>query len=163
MDTIECKHDISSCAFVERIKNLLNKFNAIIEDSTENKIDDALLQLINDTFIKNDYSRTQLINDFHHIKYDHYADSDDYKFAAIYNYITSNTSNICQFKRCHHVQRHYRGRSKLINQYNLQHDDGYSIELISRIHVYFIHSYDINRLTLKEKKSIDEQLNLLKQ
>eukprot|EP01084_Bolivina_argentea_P267388 453863_1 len=65
-------------------------------------------------------------------------------------------------KKCKHAQRHYRDRSKLTNAYNLSDNDENDIDriidLISRIHVYFVHSYGINRLTLDEINYVNEQV-----
>eukprot|EP01084_Bolivina_argentea_P107285 191817_1 len=78
-DALECcSQDISACKCTNRIKMILDKFNIII-DEPNNEIAKSF---------NNSYTNTQLLNDFHHIKYDHNVDDDDNAFAKMYEYIT---------------------------------------------------------------------------
>eukprot|EP01084_Bolivina_argentea_P257421 433695_1 len=149
--------NIDACTSVKRIAIILGTFNQIIDNKN-----DEFEKMINHLFVNNNYTNTQLLNDFHHIKYDHAVDFDEYKFADVYNYMNRNTDKICPMKRCHHIQRHYRDRTQLMDEYNLNDmNSKYTFELMSRMHVYFVHSYDTNKLTLKELDNINEQLKLL--
>eukprot|EP01084_Bolivina_argentea_P264922 448923_1 len=152
--------DVLKCNSVERIKIVIVKFNEAINDfdqQTKHQNSKGLLQIIDEIFIQNNYTHTDLLNDYHHIKYFHNADNNDNIFAKIYEYCTNHIQIACNVSKCKLVQRHYRDRSTPSNQYIFEHhNDNYKIELISRIHVYFIHSYDINRLTLDEIELIDK-------
>jgi len=113
------------------------------------------------------YTNTHLIDDFYHIKIEHKVDDDDDEFDEIYKYFKQNTENNCNAKKCAFIERHYRDRGKLDNQYfvgnddNVEFHDEYIINLISKIHTFFLHSYDINRLTVNEKNMIKEQIEIL--
>eukprot|EP01083_Nonionella_stella_P144689 452189_1 len=112
-------------------------------------------------FITNHYTNASLLNDFHHIKYTHHADDTDRAFSKIYEYCIDDIGTVCNEKQCRFIHRHYRDRSKLQNDYLLSdekhdnddfnpHDRRYMMDLISSIHVYFIHSYHLNRFTIDE-------------
>eukprot|EP01084_Bolivina_argentea_P000968 1779_1 len=150
-EAIDCKQDhITQCEAVNRIKMILNKFNTI---NTETNI---ITKMINGVFASNNYSNSCLLNDFHHMKQNHIT-NDDMKFAEIYAYLVNGMDKICKNKQCNHIKRHYANRSKL-NNHDISFSDDvhirYSFQLISRIHVYFIHAYD-------EINTINEQVNLL--
>eukprot|EP01084_Bolivina_argentea_P202478 345953_1 len=107
--------------------------------------------------LHDDYTNTHLLNDFHHIKYHHNTDQDDNVFSEIYEYITEGMDKnhkMCNHIQCKHFQRHFADRSMLYrtvnNSINNNNHMEYTSRLISRIHVYFIHSYDMDRLTLDE-------------
>eukprot|EP01084_Bolivina_argentea_P271485 461985_1 len=148
--------DISQCLSAQRIQIILNEFNKIIQIQTHTY--DQYSTLIENIFTNNHYSNTDLLNDFHHIKYDHNADDDDIQFQQIYTFFMEPIKDICQQKQCKHIQRHFLDRSKLINECT-SNNSSYTLRLISRIHVYFIHSYHINRLTMHEVNRVNEQLD----
>eukprot|EP01084_Bolivina_argentea_P077880 141330_1 len=153
--------DISQCLSAQRIRIILNKFNKIIQIQTHAY--DEYSTLIENIFTGNDYSNTDFLNDFHHIKYSHKADDDDIQFNKIYTFFIEDIKDICK-KQCKHIQRHFVDRFKLNNECTSNNNtdtvrNDYTLRLISRIHVYFIHSYHINRLTLPEINAVTEQLN----
>eukprot|EP01084_Bolivina_argentea_P034776 64413_1 len=149
--------NVLQCDSIKRIKLILNRFQ---QHSNDNCID-----MLIDIFIKNNYTNSDLLNDFHHVKTDHNIENDYAKFAEISKYIITKDSHhknmYCCAETCKSVKNHYRDRSK-INQVDQQIKDklnnDYTLDLISRIHVYFIHSYDIDRLTLHEINLINEKL-----
>eukprot|EP01083_Nonionella_stella_P273307 927049_1 len=147
-----------TCKAMSRIKMILNEFN-----------DCNFMKKFESIFIDTCYTNTSLLKDFHHIKYAHHADDDDCEFANIFSYITGGIRTNCDGRKCQFITRYYRDRSKLQNDYILTNydtnDDQYNpfdvqymTDLISRIHVYFIHSYGINRFTLQELLTINEQI-----
>eukprot|EP01084_Bolivina_argentea_P183834 317163_1 len=152
----ECKHDnLLTCVSVKRIKYILCKSNFNNTNS---------IHTIHNVFVKYAYTNTKLIDDFNHIKYNHYVDDNNLQFAKMYNYFTNGNHNMCDIIKCKCVDLHYRDRSKFSTTYftdnNIEIIDQLILDLVARIHVYFIHSYHTNRLTLKEINAIDEQLKL---
>eukprot|EP01083_Nonionella_stella_P221283 790744_1 len=160
--------DTSKCEAIKRIKYILHEFNdnPLHKDREENESN--LMDKFAAIFIDNHYTNTSLLNDFHHVKYIHDADDNDEAFAKIYEYFTDGIGTICNEKQCRFIERHYRDRSVLQNDYILSdekhdndefnpHESRYMMDLISRIHVYFIHSYHINRFTLNEVRRVNEQ------
>eukprot|EP01084_Bolivina_argentea_P251525 421871_1 len=143
------QENILNCKSVERIKIILNTFN---DKNMENKDANELTQLIN-TIFNDHYTNTQLINDFNHIKYHHHADDKDEIFAETFKHFTNSMQTDCHFQKCKSIERRYKDRSKLINKYTISTDtkhnnyydfhNEYIIKLITRIHVYFLHSYDL--------------------
>eukprot|EP01084_Bolivina_argentea_P276330 471491_1 len=158
------KDDILSCKSMQRIKTILTKFKPILQRNISNVCKDEVEQLITEIFTDN-YTKTHLLNDFNHIKHNHNVDENDLLFAKCFEYLTNDPKTNCNYSTCKPIERHYQDRSKLSNQYILSdsksNDDTvefnhqYIIRLINSIHVYFIHSYDINRLTLNEIETIN--------
>eukprot|EP01084_Bolivina_argentea_P077878 141328_1 len=106
--------DISQCLSVQRIRIILNKFNKIIQIQTHAYDKYSTLM---DNIFTNHYSNTDLLNDFHHIKYGHKADDDDVQFNKIYTFFIEDIKDICKQKQCKHIQQHFLDRSKSINEY----------------------------------------------
>eukprot|EP01083_Nonionella_stella_P235141 827135_1 len=159
------------CQSINRIKIIVREFNAkcLHKDRSENESN--LMDKFESIFITNDYTKTSLLNDFHHIKYTHNADENDDAFSKIYEYITDGIDTPCDVTQCRFVSRHYRldrftmkilqnehilGDETQNNDENNPHDPRHMMDLISNIHVYFIHSYEINRLKMQELRSIHE-------
>eukprot|EP01084_Bolivina_argentea_P015196 28412_1 len=108
-DTHSCQqNDIFQCSSAKRIKIILNTFTTNITTT-------------NDTFINNDYTNTHLLNDFHHIK--HYHDENDSTFNELSKYYTNDMTHICKIDKCEHIDRYYRDRSVLPNQYVYSNHD----------------------------------------
>eukprot|EP01084_Bolivina_argentea_P133703 235983_1 len=162
VNNIPCKHDhINNCEAVQRVTAVLKAFSLFI-----NTAEDCLKigKIVNDN-----YTIIQLINDYDHIKYDHDIDNNDDKFAQLYTYLNHNINSKCKTKDCQFIKRHYLDRSKLSNQYISNQNDSddmytlneqYIFNLVSKMHVYFIHSYDINRLTINEMSTINQMQRL---
>eukprot|EP01084_Bolivina_argentea_P119247 211455_1 len=163
VDIIQCQQHVLQCPSMKRIKIMLNTFDKYLQNNISNECKDELQKLIKETFNANDsINYKQLLNDFNHIKYYHDADDNHSVFAQIFQYLTQGLDTICSPEKCNKIQRHYHRQSKLVNAYTLSDYKDNSIDneadfyheyitnLITRMHVYFIHSYDINRLTLDE-------------
>eukprot|EP01084_Bolivina_argentea_P100682 180694_1 len=165
------KHsDVLSCPAIKRIEIILGTFNNIVDHKKENEIAFAeQIKLINHTFITDDYSKSKLLIDFYVIKYDHSIEKNNESFDKVFRYLT-NSGIICDIS-CKHIQRHYIDRTKLFNEYitlsnnvnsKLRIEHQRILQLIARIHIYFIHSYDINiRLTPNQTRVIEQQLNMI--
>eukprot|EP01083_Nonionella_stella_P232714 820616_1 len=118
--------DASKCEAIKRIKYILHEFNdnPLREDREENESN--LMDKFAAIFISNHYTNTSLLNDFHHVKYIHDADDNDEAFAKLYEYFTDEIGTICNEKQCRFIQRHYRDRSVLQDDYLLsdeKHDN----------------------------------------
>eukprot|EP01083_Nonionella_stella_P003583 10304_1 len=148
------------CQAMNRIKIILHLVN---EHEDESNFMDELTSI----FTPNHYTNTSLLNDFHHIKYTHHVDDDDAVFAKTYEYFVGGIGTVCDGRQCRFMSRHYRDRPTLQSDYTLNdetqdndeynpYDSRYMIDLISRVHVYFIHSYHINRFTLNEVRRVNE-------
>eukprot|EP01084_Bolivina_argentea_P283383 485324_1 len=96
----------------------------------------------------------------------------------MFKFLMKHTNITCDAMKCNHFQRHYADRSKLkneciasensiinVNDYDVH--EQYAIQLIGRIHVYFVHSYDIDRLTPTEIEAVnkifdeEKQMNII--
>eukprot|EP01084_Bolivina_argentea_P034777 64414_1 len=161
-DSSQCREDnVLNCKSLQRIKIILIKWNKITQSTIVNECKDELDILIRDIFHDNNYTMTQLLNDFNHIKYDHYVDENDLVFGEVFQYFTKGVDIICNPRTCRQIERYYRDRSKLVNGYMLDsYEDNsdyiqdfntkYIFNMITRIHVYFIHSNNINKFTLND-------------
>eukprot|EP01083_Nonionella_stella_P159508 520392_1 len=159
---------VLKCQAINRIRTILHGFNdnPLHKDPHENESN--LMNKFALIFIDNHYTNTSLLNDFHHIKYAHHADDNDDAFSKIHEYLIDGIDTVCNEKQCMFITRYFRERSILQHKcilndetndndrYN-SHDHHSMMELISRIHVYFIHSYDLNRFTMHELRSVNEQ------
>eukprot|EP01084_Bolivina_argentea_P154158 268764_1 len=122
-DTSGCiseQNDISQCISAQRIKIILTKFHEIVDTNNTNKSNnltkknnsnDVFIQLVNEIFLQNNYSNTQLVDDYHHIQ-DHHQVDDDETFDKIFQYFTNNMTTQCDIQKCHHIKTHYRDRSE---------------------------------------------------
>eukprot|EP01083_Nonionella_stella_P221287 790750_1 len=134
------------CPAINRMRVILQEFNL---NPLRHENEYNLLDKLASIFKNNDYTNTSLLNDFHHIKYMHHADDNDDAFQKIYEYFVDGIGSVCNEKQCRFITRHYRDRSILQNDYRLSdetqnndeynpYDPRYMMDLISRIHVYFI-------------------------
>eukprot|EP01084_Bolivina_argentea_P228047 385240_1 len=151
-DVSACTTNIAlQCPSLKRIKFMMDKFNQCPASNFSN--------LIQEIFVVNHYTNTHLVNDFHHMIYVHVID-DDQKFQEIFTQFKKDNI-ICEAKKCAFIQRYWRDRTKKIIESNDEVEFRCTINLVAKIHVYFLHLYDINRLTSHEIDIIEEQLALL--
>ena len=104
------------------------------------------------------YSAIQLLDALNQMKYDHKIDENDEKFDEIFSFYTgSMKGNHCDVNECHHVRRHHGNRRRRHHEY--AHIDDHKKELlldiIAMIHCYFVHSFDIDRLTKEERDRVE--------
>eukprot|EP01083_Nonionella_stella_P061423 160062_1 len=162
----DCKvDDVLECQSLKRIKIVLKHCDDMITEPTQitnislqNKIHD----LIHHKLGHGTFNNTSLLDDFHHIKYGHNVDQDIHKFDTILNNLTNKN---CNSEKCGHLMRHYTDRTQPIDDVldDTANDNRYALNLISRIHTYFIHSYDLNKLTVKELKTMNDELKEFQQ
>eukprot|EP01084_Bolivina_argentea_P299303 515905_1 len=154
--------DSVKCPSFSRISNILNTFQYDAINTRE-------YQQINSMFKDGKYTESQLLNDFNHLKFDHNIDNNDIQFSKLFQHLKHNYDIRCDLT-CKHIKQYYIGRDKSFSEHISSTDDmdiynafdfeyGHILQLISRIHVYFIHSYDINsRLTPKQIHQIEQKL-----
>ena len=107
-----------------------------------------------------DYSATKLLDDFHHLKYGHGLNEDDTKFDAAFQFFTDSIiENECDVNQCHLMQRHYRDRGQpLLSRGVVDGDtvnDEVLMDIMAMVHCYFIHSFDLHRLTKAERETVE--------
>eukprot|EP01084_Bolivina_argentea_P185094 319200_1 len=153
-----CSKPFIKCSYASRIKSILQKYHKIecAEDiKTKNNV------LLNENF-----SNIQLINDFHHIKYDHNTNEDVNQFNLFNEYLFENKKNeiILPANRCSSSRSYYCRRNRRSNQVQENENiNTLSAHLLDRIHTYFIHSYHRYQLTPQETNYIENKLNECKQ
>eukprot|EP01084_Bolivina_argentea_P056856 103978_1 len=169
---IKCCGKFIDCSSTSRIKLVLDKYSNIISHKnhkTLNQLQHETNKLIHNTICNGYYSHVQLLNDFYHVKYDHKVNDDKNEFNLLHKYLLDDDNILnCDINDCEGVKRFYTGRNRSImstannievdTDYNHQH----SWNLISRIHIYFIHSHDTSQLTNDEIKYVESQLKQYK-
>eukprot|EP01084_Bolivina_argentea_P156656 273013_1 len=113
-NTFACTKSFSECDHSNRIKHMLQQYDKIICDKTH-KSDQQLQNEINNiTPISNvTYSHIQLLNDFHHIKYDHNINDNLNEFELFYKYLFDNKAVLkCDILHCKSAKRYYDRRNR---------------------------------------------------
>eukprot|EP01084_Bolivina_argentea_P027690 51450_1 len=167
-DTDECKREnVLKCKSVHRIKILLKQFNDIVdEESSEpiSRLQNQAHDLIHHKLGQDVYNNAMLLNDFHHIKYEHNVEKDVEKFDQVFDSLPHR----CNIKTCKYLMYHYRDRTQVDKSYANSPNDNdnikeYGLNLICRVHTYLFHSYDLNKLTKAEINTMNDTLNQFKQ
>eukprot|EP01084_Bolivina_argentea_P080021 144992_1 len=130
----ECKQsNILSCNSTKRMKIILDKYHSILnnKESTSYSIEKHMNQLINN-LENGKYCNQQLLTDFQHIKQHHKVQENQSEYNKLYKYLTS-TSSKCNLKHC---------QNNCIKTHDIDHNN--SLDLVTNIHLYFLHSHDIN-------------------
>eukprot|EP01084_Bolivina_argentea_P172994 299638_1 len=147
-------HKSTECTHLQRIRSILIKYNSYITDKRQyNKninMDNIYNHIMN-------YSNNDLLNDYHHLLYEH-----SNEFEDIYN-VLNGSNNACDISECLILRRNHRYRSisssYIISQLYFKEDDHGIIrqQLIDRIHSYYFHSFDTGyKLTRQERECISE-------
>ena len=127
----------------------------LTQESGTNFDEKQIVQSLYSILEERDYTVTKLIDDLHHLKYDHHIDGDDVSYDAAYEFFKdSATENQCDIDGCCFVERHYRDRGGQDNGQKMEDQDDLLMDIMSMIHSYFIHSFDTQRLTKNERQSI---------
>eukprot|EP01084_Bolivina_argentea_P021747 40411_1 len=139
----KCDNDFSECRACQQIKFVLGQYHKILQHNNTQK----QLQVLVDQLFHDAYPILQLLNDFDHVKHNHQVDNEDSQFYLFSDYL-SEVFAYCDIKTCKSIHRHYSRREKFITNQQITHN--YNLDLLSRIHTYFIHSQQTNRLTKKK-------------
>ena len=147
---------ISECPSARIIKVFLKKLQSA--DHSE------IIQSITTIFETHNYSVTDVLNDVHHLKYEHGVDGDDEKFDEIFAFLTNGLPDkSCAVTDCVHIRRHHRDRGTPPKEFAFTESDDVNdtvlMDTMAMLHCYFLHSFDINRLTKEERDRIDAELS----
>ena len=157
--TISCSStsSISECRSARIIKVFLKK----LQSANPSEI----IQSIRTIFESHNYSVTDILNDVHHLKYEHGVDGDDEKFDEIFAFLSDGlTGRTCTVTDCVHIRRHHRDRGTPPKEFAVTEsddvDDTVLMDTMAMVHCYFVHSFDLNRLTKEERDRIDTELSI---
>eukprot|EP01084_Bolivina_argentea_P299882 516961_1 len=164
-----CNDVFIKCKAATRIKSVLEQFNQTISDKNEKSVgqlQENTIKLINNVLIDGQYSNVELLNDFYHIKYDHNANEDPDKFNLFRRYLFDNDNVLqCDVNDCKSMQRYYRQRDQISQpicpSQHTKHSNihqSYTLNLLCRIHSYFIHSYELLELNKDEIEYVHSKL-----
>ena len=114
----------------------------------------TLTQSLNSILEQHDHSIIKLMDDLHHLKYEHGIDRDDVLFDTAYDFFTeNNTENLCDIGDCPFYMRYHGDRGQQEDQ--LQEDgDAVLLDIMSMIHCYLLHSYETQRFSKEERMRI---------
>eukprot|EP01084_Bolivina_argentea_P028639 53200_1 len=162
-DDQPCNHKYSECASAVNIKSVLQKYFLLINDKTipTDDLPHEIDELIEKKMLNGKYSNIKLVNDFYHLKYNHDMNNNANEFDSFYQFVVMSNENIisCDINCCKGYKRYHRNREQIIKE----PVHAYSYNLVSRIHTFFLHSYETNRLTGDEITTIENQLNQVEQ
>eukprot|EP01084_Bolivina_argentea_P219678 372524_1 len=162
--TKTCNKILQRCDSVNRIKLILERFNTIIH-TKHSKSDSELQQqthhLVTNLLIDSNYSNVQLLNDFYHSKYQHNTNDNRNAFHEFYTFLINDNMLKCDIDDCKSAHRYYNRRNiSFPTEINNEADSNcVSLNLMCRIHTYFIHSFENNGLKPDEIQYIEKQLN----
>eukprot|EP01084_Bolivina_argentea_P259535 437929_1 len=163
--SVECTDLFTQCKQANRIKLILQRYDDLLSqkgDKTEKKLQQQSHMLIHNILLNDNYSHLQLLNDFYHIKYVHNTNNDPNQFHSFYNYLFDNDNVLqCDISSCLSAQSYYRRRQLFREKHDFDTNVS-SLDLLCRIHTYFIHSYEMSQLTPNEIQFIEIQINELK-
>ena len=158
---------IKSCPSARIIKVLLSRLSKYQPPQQPNQTTpnnksttNPLVEVLNSY----NYSVTEILNDLNHIKYEHNVDRDDTKFDESYEFFKKAMSGtVCNVNSCPHIRRHYRNRGRLTSQERVirsrNADDALLMDTMAMVHCYFLHSFDLNRLTKEERDSVEMEMS----
>ena len=119
-----------------------------------------MVESVRSIFDQHNYGITDLLNDLHHLKYDHKIDADDVRFEEAFRFFTgSGQHRVCRVSECGYIRRHHRDRSALRKQHSVKTvdlNDGLLLDTMALIHCYLVHSLDVDRLTQSERDRVQK-------
>ena len=155
---LSCSLDnITSCPSARILKVLLKRINTSMqltgskienvsnesENQQQREFPQSILQSLKSVMEKYEYSATKLLDDLHHLQYEHRLNEDDAKFDEAFVFINESTpDNECNVNQCPFVNRHYRVRGRGKGDYH-EANDNVLMDVMAQIHCYFVHSFDI--------------------
>eukprot|EP01084_Bolivina_argentea_P289133 496414_1 len=163
----QCNCNFSDCPVSVRIKKVLHQFHQIKD--IQSQLQHNCQQLIHNILDNEQYSHIKLINDFHHIIYDHNVNDNAKQFNIFHAYLCENKNTLpCNIDHCESAKRYYNRQRTLLGIQNKDDteeniNDIYSLNLLCKMHTYFIHGHHTLQLTDDEYKSIQQTLNEYKE
>ena len=159
---------IGECPSASILRVLLKRMSSALHSTTapttKHDMERDVVVVLDAVMEKFDYSATKLLDDVHHLKYGHGIDSDDTKFDEAFAFFNDSLQEYeCDINKCPFVKRHFRDRGldqgKMETMKDHTMNDDVLLDAMAMIHCYFVHSYDINRLTKEERDRVDEALS----
>eukprot|EP01084_Bolivina_argentea_P038011 70279_1 len=168
----KCEGTFYKCEPAKRIKIVLTRYNRIIcdkKEKSEHILQNETNELMNNISPIGEYTHKDLINDFYHIKYGHDVNENPIRFDLFYEYLFSGDNVLqCDINYCKTAKRYYQRRNMHHSVIDLDDREDatplhwYSLHLISTIHTYFVHEYEISQLSNNEIQFIEKQLQEFK-
>ena len=162
------KH-VKTCPSARILKVLLNRMGKSIqstgsksqnEDGYVHDTTHSVIETLKSIIEKYQYCATKLLDDLHHLQYEHRLNDDDAKFDEAFHFFKNcMPENGCNVNECPFVMRHYRVRGREDDVYH-NGTDGVLLDTLAQIHCYLFHSFDINRLTKEERDRVNMELSV---
>ena len=163
--------DIKSCPSARIIKVLLKRMSQSIQSTgsrSENESGNqqqhdtahSVIESLKSVMEKHEYSATKLLDDLHHLQYEHGLNDDDAKFDAAFEFFKDCTpENGCDVNKCPFMAWHYRKRGREDGVHR-DTDDDILMDTMAKIHCYFLHSFDTHRLTKEERDRVEMEMSV---
>ena len=148
---------------LDRLRNVPNSDNESqsVMAKTSNTNESEIRRSLQSVFDKDDYSVTHLLDDFHHLKYEHNIDQDDALFDSAYEFFKDSMSgNGCDVDVCPFLERHRRDRGQPDDDSKGDEVDSLIMDTLSMIHCYLLHSYETQRFSKEERQRIMEKAGI---
>ena len=157
------KDPFDQCPCAQRIKLILTRYDTIVltkAPKSDETLQQETHQLVHEHVAGANYNNVELLNDTYHLKYAHKTISDSDQFQAFYNFLHGDEQVLqCDINDCRSVKRYYSHRRRSGKQSSPSVEGGaYSLYLICRFHSFFVHSYDLSRLTPQEVQVVEQKV-----
>ena len=175
----ECKYDISECPQCQNIKSVLIKYQKTMASTlatirtqtmghvaTISQSETALSSMdehdpVDLNMFDDDYSATNLLDDFHHLIHDHCVGNDPSRFKECSEFMSQFVS--CDLTDCVFAREHYGRRRGVQRNGDLMRDDDCHMDILQQIHCYILHSIDFAKLSQSERMEIESQNQEMKE
>ena len=138
------------CPSARILKGLLKRLH-------RHQSETSALSTLQNMLNQHNYSATNLLDDFYHILYVHGVDADDNNFDDVFSFFADTLLGGCSAGDCKYLRQHYRDRgSPLLNVDD--EPDEFLMDIMTMIHCYFLHSFDLYRLTKEERQRVEMEL-----
>ena len=160
----ECKLSFSECTQCQRIKNVLVRYQRAVSQLSEpDEIDQNCKEVIDELFDDN-YTATDLLDDFQHIVREHHINDDHSRFDSCFEFMTNTEPQIsCDISKCKAATLYFsrrRGRIDGVNSGNIEIPSDYRTTILWQIHSFLVHSLETTMLTKKERMDIEEEIKM---
>ena len=160
----ECKLSFSECTSCQRIKSVLARYqSAVSQLSHTDQMRTNSQKIIDDLFDEN-YSATDLLDDFQHIIREHHVDDEQSQFDLCFEFMINTAPRIsCDISKCKAARLYFsrrRGKIDEMNSGNVEIPSDYRAATLWQIHSYFVHSLETTMLTKKERMDIEEEIKM---
>ena len=160
----ECKLSFSECTQCQRIKNVLVRYQRAVSQLSEpDEIDQNCKEVIDELFDDN-YTATDLLDDFQHIVRGHHINDDHSRFDSCFEFLTTVEPRIsCDISKCEAgtiYSSSRRGRINGVDSGNVESPSDYRTTILWHIHSFLVHSLETTILTMRERMDIEEEIKM---